>query len=699
MKRYLWIPLCLSMAPLGGCYEADAQNAAYALDNQIAFNVLDQVEYYPQTGKLILAGHYDERYDTRVVPYIQYLATLLEYPSPEFSLNWTPDSNRRVDQLRRRLDSDDEWRKLAREWGRWIDDSDHVTPAGRVFLEMFGMTPPGEGAGDPWQRLDRYQLLSGIFGVTGRTQASAIVAAFGRMYRAMPNITLDDLRAVFAAAGALEVFDQAIASARAGTITAGEAELKTYGALFDSVDQAFNFPGRATRSIFDRSVAQGAVPSVAMQAAFSEFNRQLAPMLQVALTELWRSKPEIQVPLTLVSPSLKDTLIVEPQYIGIDRNSLLAKLMFDVDYMSKTLINAPELADLIPGYQTEYTFKQNHPSSFGRRTSSARMWISVDKVDARRSTDDNILSLRNVAMRINMRQLGPNGRDLPNQQPGDYEKLLTSLYEDFVQNFSPLFHEFREAAKLAYAAQWLKARKPDLQMPAEGRTHWQGPQTVPGIIFVTWSPQPSRSDVVTVSAIGGNSLHVPPSGPPQCVLNCLDFIPKDPAIKPVAMGLIYGEIAISDLSGRYPRTIAKATSRKREECKKMNPLAAKAYVVKRVIELKAALTARLGSDIPNVTMAVAVAKDSQDCDHKIISGNEGSYLRPDVRQLAPPRADETVADGFDHAERNIITAAKSSGLHLTGQPIGATRLICCECQIAVRQVGAIMATLPKVCGK
>src|SRR6202023_737756 len=146
---------------------------AYDLDKQTAFNVLDQVEYYPQTGKLILVGHYDGRYDTPVIPYIQYLTTLLEYPSPEFSLSWTADSERRADELRRCLDSDEEWRKLAREWSRWIDDYEHVTPAGRVFLEMFGMTPPSEGAGDPCQRMDRSQLLSGIFGVTGRTKASA----------------------------------------------------------------------------------------------------------------------------------------------------------------------------------------------------------------------------------------------------------------------------------------------------------------------------------------------------------------------------------------------------------------------------------------------------------------------------------------------------------------------------------------------
>src|SRR5262249_49475794 len=108
-----------------------------ALDEKITFNVLDHVEYEPGNRKIILMGHRDAAYTTSGIPYLQYLATLLEHPSPQFSLEWTRGSEARVAELRNRLNSDDEWRRLAGEWGRWIDESEHVTPAGRYFMPLF----------------------------------------------------------------------------------------------------------------------------------------------------------------------------------------------------------------------------------------------------------------------------------------------------------------------------------------------------------------------------------------------------------------------------------------------------------------------------------------------------------------------------------------------------------------------------------
>jgi hypothetical protein len=140
-----------SAAPPAGPAQA---SGPYALDGQIDFNVLDQVEYDPQTRKLVLLGHQDDKYDTPAIPYLQYLATLLDQPNPEFSLNWTPDSERRVDELFRRLDSDEERGKLEREWITWTDNSQHVTRTGRIFLEMFGVTPPDEGPGNTWDSME-----------------------------------------------------------------------------------------------------------------------------------------------------------------------------------------------------------------------------------------------------------------------------------------------------------------------------------------------------------------------------------------------------------------------------------------------------------------------------------------------------------------------------------------------------------------
>jgi hypothetical protein len=561
------LAVCLTAAAVtlaaGQSSTIEAQsNGIYDLDDAIRFNVLDQIDYDLQTGTITLLGHNDEAYRTSNIPYVQYLATLLDSPTPEFSLAWTNDSEARVLELKRRLESDEEWRRMVREWARWIDDSDHVTPAGRVFLPLFGFKPPQSGGGDPWQTMDRYQLLSGMFEITGRKQAAAITDAFGKMSRAAPNITLEHLKAIFAAAGVLDVFERAIEQARQGTITGRDAELMIYRALFSRIDQAFDFKG-ATTNTFENALRQGQAPSEAMQRAFGEMDKQLKPTIETVLLEIWRSKPEIDVPITLVNPSLRDTLTVTPQFFGIERNSLLAKLMFDLDYVSKKLPNSPELIAKIPRYQTAYRFKQLHANQFNTRVSTSRLWTSVEHVDARLSNDGNSLSFGKVNLRFNIREIGPNGRDLPNQRPGEYEQLLTSLYDDFAREFSPHFHEFRETAKLAYAALWLKARNSELALPSEGRGSWNAPASVPGLIFTAWSPLPTSRDVLTMSAVGGASLRVPPPGPGVCRYLCLQDVPKDPTISPAKDQIADSEVrhlqrGLPPGVRKFPRRLGKA---------------------------------------------------------------------------------------------------------------------------------------------
>jgi len=508
---------------------AQSGTGLYALESEITFNVLDHVEIDRATGKLILMGHKDPGYATGRIPYLQYLAVLLDNPNPEFSFEWTPAAEARVADLRRRLNSDDEWKKLAGEWGRWIDDSEQITPAGRYFMPLFGVSVP---AGS---HMDRYQVLAGVFRAIREEQAADILAAFGTMYRAMPNPTSEHLFRLFRAAGVFEVFQDARAEMQAGRMTDEQVKARVYRALFASFDQALNFAGSPTSAAFESALRRGQSADGAMGVGLTEFDRQFQGAYGQALRRLYRSKSEIQVPITLVNPSWQGALNVEPKYIGVNSSSLLAKLLLDADRTAKTLINTPELAEKIPGYQTQFAYRMKRGSFRGSdRVSTSRLWISVDSVDASQSTDGNILALGEAKMRFNMRELGQGGRDLPGQQPGEYERLLSSLYDGFARHYSPVFHELREAAKLAYVAQWLKAKNPAYRLPAAGLDTWNGPASVPGVIFITWSPDPSRPDVQAVSAIGGVSLRVPPPGNGVCVKFCEDKIPTSPAIKPVS---------------------------------------------------------------------------------------------------------------------------------------------------------------------
>jgi hypothetical protein len=117
----------------------------YALDDQTAFNVLDSVYYDPSGNVLSLVGHFDSRYHGPKIPYLQHLAVLLQSPQPEFSLEWTPESERKMDAFfnnhvvegmsQSAADS------LMEKWGRIVDEQNHLTRSGQLLLAAAGLSP------------------------------------------------------------------------------------------------------------------------------------------------------------------------------------------------------------------------------------------------------------------------------------------------------------------------------------------------------------------------------------------------------------------------------------------------------------------------------------------------------------------------------------------------------------------------------
>ncbi len=124
----------------------------YALDDQTAFNVLDSVYYDPSSNVLSLVGHFDERYRGPKIPYLQHLAVLLKNPQPEFSLNWTADSEQKVDAFFNQHViegmSGSEADGLMARWGRLFDEQGQPTRSGRLLLPLMGVSPI-EGGREP----------------------------------------------------------------------------------------------------------------------------------------------------------------------------------------------------------------------------------------------------------------------------------------------------------------------------------------------------------------------------------------------------------------------------------------------------------------------------------------------------------------------------------------------------------------------
>ncbi len=76
-------------------------------------------------------GHSDSRYSLPQVPYLEHLQALLENSRPEFSLEWTPDSEQRVDEFFRRTETPAEAKRVGQMLGEVRDAQGRVTRVGR----------------------------------------------------------------------------------------------------------------------------------------------------------------------------------------------------------------------------------------------------------------------------------------------------------------------------------------------------------------------------------------------------------------------------------------------------------------------------------------------------------------------------------------------------------------------------------------
>lgn len=563
----------------------------YSLDQSTTFNVLDKVVFDAEHDQITLIGHYDRKFEGPRIPYLQHLSTLLEYPEPEFSLNWTKDSEAKVDALFRRMDSMYEMRRVAKKWGEVIGPDGRPTTQGRVMLPLFGVKPTengkgpgylgvtthlnannelivssvepdspaglaglragdnifiinykqphhpselrrivrkagaganinidiyrnrkymslkaklGTGKGDPWNDLNRFEMIAAIFWGADMKAASNVINNLGKFTRLkdtkVAHLALQDL---IYATNNWDNWTALKNKNQRGEITWEQVLAGLMRYLLQGIDRAFELYTLTDK--YDNARRRGYGAEEAFNIAYMSLDQEIKPVLMKAMQKLLRKHDEIVMPVSMVESTLGARPMVVPEYISLDKHSQLARVMLEADYLGKSLINMPELKDRVRGYQTQYAYYRNNPretSAFGNE-STHRMWISIDSLDIAQSVEGSTLEIRDIKMRFNIRS-GASA----SAKRGGYEALLTSLYDDLAEEFHVL-HELREAAKLSAVSRWIKTKKPDFTLPAKGRVRWQGPGSLPGVVNLIWSP---NSVKVEMNAMGGIS-YVPPIGP------------------------------------------------------------------------------------------------------------------------------------------------------------------------------------------
>lgn len=577
----------------------------YEKEEEITFNVLDKVSIDPKTGKLSLIGHHDDAYGGPKIPYLEHLATLLEYPQPEFSLHWTSESSERVQAFMDRQLSKEEVDRAVEQWGNWFDEDGKVSGAGRYMLPVFGVHPtdngekagylgiqvrlgennnfeitsvePGSPAsraglaigdllaedfsaplyapkefyrrvraagagasfklnaysggqwrqvtavldaapGDPWDGVEARDVMERIMRASDNEQGAEVAHAMGIVLNMDESVPLD-VRELAYANFMMKIVPDFRAYIDLGEqyrnqqITQRDFSSQVQRWKCEGYEKAFRIPAGTFTRPYEDALGQGQTPEAAFAQATGQngrkaarLSKEIANTLTVWWDEQWKRPEGIQIAPELVEQALGIHPEMEPEYMNVDNHSQLARLLYESDYLGKRLLNSPALGDKVPGYMTEFAFYRAHPEKQQKAlaTTSYHMWASLVEVDLARSKDGLTLKTGKADMRFNIRQFGPGRQDMP-PVPGGYEELLTAHYDDFARVY-PALHELREAAKLAAAANWIRARSASFRLPSDGRSRWDGPAKIPGLLYRYYHPGEDGSSHITTIAAGGISL-------------------------------------------------------------------------------------------------------------------------------------------------------------------------------------------------
>jgi PDZ domain len=351
---------------------------------------------------------------------------------------------------------------------------------------------------DPWAGFNRFDFLAGFYRAEGRKDAAHIVDAIGQ---AMDKDS-DNYATMMNLFTALDLGNEANALRRAGRSNgpgANEVGISFGRMVSQRLDEIFEFSGHPVVAAYNANLRRKRGWEDAVGASFDQWRESMKPKLGDMIDHAFERPGGVQIAPELVEGLFHVHAEMTPEYRGVASNSLLARAMLAGDYLAKRLINRPDIRFKIPRYQTEYEFNRSHPE-FDKAEFDGHLWISVAQMDAAQSAAGDTLEFQKVKMRFNIREYDKNHRDLPSK-PGGYEELLTSLYDDFAQEY-PTLHELQEAAKLSAAAQWLRAKSPSIKLSTQGVTAWHGPSKLPGLLYVYLNRR--GADLIpTLISVGG----------------------------------------------------------------------------------------------------------------------------------------------------------------------------------------------------
>lgn len=481
-------------------------SASLAPDTPPAFagqghvNVLDQVVLDPTTGKIAIIGHYDDRYGTGPIPYLDMLKTALVYPQPGLDLE--DDGEKQVDKLDQR----------PKDW----------------LTKEFILTHPS-------LEQDR-QLLLKAWGEVCKLLPEELAMLYNYVHFARKDITPPvHIRKIqekllrnlgyAEAAEAYSLVNQATASAplKALQLLGKNAEVQAIQAR--AAGNASTARGLQTAAVYLAIMERIHVPEgqiFNLRLDLANNRRTWQEVVTAAQGSLLPTRASgdpgdlAKIALNTIMLSTRGTRAIFPQIrdqetvikpIDLDPNSQLARVFFEADYSLKSLVVMPHLFRHIPGAMSfsEYDLRKNIGARLGdsRLTTSHR--LEPEQVNMTVSPGGQVVSFGAARMRYRAKVSNAKvSEELTNQVFTEWTNVLTNNYDEYA-HIMPAFHKLRETAKIIALANWLINEKVTADLRDVRQEKWDNPGTVPGFwrAALAYKTDGSEAETLQIGYSGG----------------------------------------------------------------------------------------------------------------------------------------------------------------------------------------------------
>jgi hypothetical protein len=454
---------------------AKTLSALEALD---AINVLDQVVLDPASGKIAVIGHFDSRFNTGPIPYLDILKTAMVYPKPIFNLHNTPEVDKSLEGqvlpkwtmeqfILGHPEAEQDRQIFLREWAKLcgLSPEDLVTLYNYVKFATKEATPPTD------IRPIQGKLLANL-GYADAAQAYDLVNQGGAdaAVKALQIVGRDaEAKAILARSGG----DTAKA--------AGELTAAVYLAIMEQI-----YVPTATVAPLRSMLAQGRWLEVVAKAQGellpSRTKDDERELMMVAVTRVMLSAKATAV---LYSLSFTGQTILAP--VDLDRTSQLTRIMYEADYSLKSVMATPHLFRHIPGNMTqqEYLILKGFMEPVGATTT---FWFSPKHVSMSISPERRVVTFGVAEMLFNSHteedkgiKGGIPGEEKVDHRYDDWCAGVMNNYDEYARVL-PAFHKIREVAKVIALANWLIADKIPVDLSGVVQEKWDAPEKVTGFL-------------------------------------------------------------------------------------------------------------------------------------------------------------------------------------------------------------------------